>query len=143
VPRGLAAAVVALCVALATGCSDDDGGSSEELCALVGDGRAFATLFEDGLDPTDTERALAQLEAASVDLGELRAVAPSSVRGALDDELAYVEAVLEVLETVDPDDAAAVVAAINALEDERDAAEVASLELAAFQAEHCGSPTST
>jgi hypothetical protein len=78
-----------------------------------------------------------------VDLGELQGVAPSSVRGALDDELVYVEAVIEVLETVDPDDAAAVVAAINALEDERDAAEVASLELAAFQAEHCGAPTST
>lgn len=141
----LVASVVALSIAtgLASGCSDDGGGSAEELCALVGDGRTFATLFEDGLDPTDTAQALAQLRAASVDLGELRAAAPSSVRDAIDDELAYVAALIEVLETVDPGEPAAVVAAINDLDDERAAAEAASVELGAFHAEQCRGPSTT
>ncbi len=140
---GAAALALALALALAVGCSDDDAGTSEELCALVGDGGSFTALFEQGFDPTDTERALAQLEAASVDLAELRAAAPSSVRDAIDAEVAYVDALLDVVEDVDPDDPAAVVNAVNGLDEERDAAEVAGLELQAFEAEHCRTTAST
>jgi hypothetical protein len=137
-----AAGVVALAVVLAGACSEEESGSPDQLCALVGDGRAFTGLFEQGFDPTDTERALAQLQAAAVDLAELREAAPSEVRDAIDDEVAYVDALLEVVEDVDPDDPAAVVDAVNALDGERDAAEVAALELQAFQTEHCGTTTS-
>jgi Spy/CpxP family protein refolding chaperone len=136
----LAAAVV---VVAAAACSDDDGGgTAAELDALVADGR-HAGLFSDGFDPTDRDRALAQLRAAEVDRDELRAAAPGDLRAASDDEIRYVEALVEAVEGTDPDDPAQVVAAVNALDDEREAAEVAALDLAAFQAEQCGRSTST
>ncbi|HJR26064.1 MAG TPA: hypothetical protein VJ804_11355 [Acidimicrobiales bacterium] len=120
----------------ATACSDD-GGSDEELCALVEDTTAYDGRFGEGLDPTDTERALEQLESARADLTRLRAAAPSAVDDALDDELAYVDALIEVLETVDPTDPVVVVNAVNALEEERAAADVAALELQAWAEETC------
>ncbi len=119
-------------------CSGDDAGSVEELCSVVGDGRSFTALFDQGFDPTDTPRALSQLAAAKVDLDQLRRAAPSEVRDDLDAEIRYLDAVTGILRGEDPDDPAAVVAAINGLSEERSAAQVASLVLGEFQAEHCG-----
>ena len=127
-----------LVAVLATvGACSDDGGSPEELCALVEDGAAFSGRFGEGLDPTDTTRALSELRSVRADLGRFRAAAPSEVDDALDDEITYVDALIEVIETVDPEDPAAVVNAVNALEEERAAADVAALELQAFEEERC------
>lgn len=131
-------------VALVVACSDDEGGSTEELCSVVGDGRSFTALFEQGFDPTDTQRALAQLAAAQVDLDQIRGAAPSELRDELDAEIRYLDAVTAILQGEGADDPAAVVAAINALSEERAAAQVASLVLGEFQAEHCtGTSSST
>lgn len=131
---------------LAAACSDDDGGSPEALCRVVAD-RDHTSVFDGGFDPTDTARAAAQLDAALVDLDELRTAAPSELRDALDDERRYLEQLREVLDATDPDDPAAVVAAVNDLDEDRAAAEAAALQLAAFEAEHCTagatSPSST
>ncbi len=116
----------------------DDAGTAEELCSVVGDGRSFTALFDQGFDPTDTQRALSQLAAAKVDLDQLRRAAPSEVRDDLDAEIRYLDAVTGILRGEDPDDPAAVVAAINGLSEERSAAQVASLVLEEFQTEHCG-----
>jgi hypothetical protein len=140
--RGLAAALLAGAVAAGSACSPKDG-SAEALCAVLGDGRSFSTLFEQGLDPTDTQRATTQLQAARVDLEQLHDAAPSEVRDDLEAETRYIDAVLDVLADADPDDPAAVVRAINELDEERHAAEVASLELASYQRDRCGAATST
>jgi hypothetical protein len=141
-PRRLPArlAAGALGLAAVTGalaaCSKDDG-SPEALCSVLGDGRAFTALFEQGFDPTDTQRALAQLEAARVDLDQLQDAAPAEVRDDLQTELRYLDAVKAIIERVDPDDPAAVVAGINDLSKERSAAQVASLELRSYEQVHC------
>ena len=129
--------MVIAALAAALGACNDDAGSPKELCSVLGDGRSFTSLFEQGFDPTDPQRALTQLEAASVDLDQLHTAAPSEVRDDLEQEAAYIDAVIRVLRQEDPDDPAAVVAAINALSAEREAAEVASLELRAFEEAHC------
>jgi hypothetical protein len=121
------------------GCSDG-GGSAAELCRAVGSG-GFEQVFRQGFDPTDTDRALAQLRTAAVDLDELHAAAPSEVRGAVRDELAYVDAVTKVVRRTDPDDQEAVVAGVNGLAKERAAAQAASATLAAYQQAHCTSTT--
>jgi hypothetical protein len=130
--------VLLLAVASVVACSDDDAGSAEELCSVVGDGRSFTALFDQGFDPTDTQRALSQLAAAKVDLDQLRRAAPAEVRDDLDAEIRYLDAVTRILRGEDPDDPAAVVTAINGLAEERSAAQVASLVLGEFQAQHCG-----
>jgi hypothetical protein len=109
---------------------------------VLGDGRSFTALFEQGFDPTDPQRARAQIEAAQVDLEQLHDAAPSEVRKDLEAETRYVDAVRRILRDADPDDPAAVVSAINGLDEERHAAEVASLDLAAYQRAHCGAATS-
>ena len=134
--RPLAVAAALALVAGAAACSGD-GGSDEELCALVEDTSAYEGRFGEGLDPTDTERALEQLESARADLTRLRAAAPSAVDDALDDELTYVDALIDVLETADPADPVVVVNAVNSLEEERAAADVAALELKAWAEETC------
>lgn len=135
--RSTAALVLAATVVLGMGACHDDAGDADQLCASLGDGRAFTALFEHGFDPTDTERALTQLEAARVDLDQLHDAAPAEVRDDLQQEVRYLDAVKDVLQRVDPDDPAAVVAAINDLSDERSAAQVASLELRSFEQVHC------
>lgn len=136
-------AAAALLVAGA-GCTDDSSGSAAEMCAVLGDGRAFTALFEQGFDPTDTQRALTQLQAARVDLEQLREAAPKEQRADIDAEADYLDAVLRVLDTIGPDDPAAVVAGINALDAERSAAQVASLELRTFEESSCrGGSSST
>jgi len=133
----IAALAIAGGLALGGMACSDDSGSAKELCAALDSGRSFGTLFEGGLDPTDTVRALEQLRVAQVDLEQLRDVAPSEVRDDLDVELEYVGALIEVLETVDPDDPAAVVAAVNALGDRKGSVEAAAIQLRAFQTDHC------
>jgi hypothetical protein len=134
-------AVVLLAV-VGGGCSDGKGGSAEQLCGIVGSG-SFSDLFSSGFDPTDTDRALAQLRAATVDLDQLHDAAPSEVRGAVQDELSYLTALTKVLEDVDPDDPAAVVTAVNALRAQRTAAQAASAKLQTYQDAHCGGTPST
>ena len=143
--RIAAVAAVVLLGALAVaggGCSDSKGGSAEQLCGIVGSGR-FGELFQQGLDPTDTDRALAQLRAAAVDLGQLRDAAPSEVRSSVKDEMAYISAVTKVLQDVSPDTPAAVVNAVNALKAQRDKAEAASATLQGYQDAHCNGTSST
>lgn len=139
-------AVVLAAVGLASligGCSDDDGGSAEELCSLVGDGRSYEALFAEGFDPTEPDRAVAQLRSAQVDLAALRVAAPSSLHGALDDEARYLAALLDAVSSADPDDPAAVVGAVNALDEERTAAEAAAAELSEFAEENCSTPSTS
>ena len=128
-----------LAVVLASGavaCSDD-GGSDEALCALVEDAAAFEGRFGQGLDPTDTERALDQL---AVGPGRLdppprrRAVgggrrarrrdAPTSTR--------WSRCSRRSTRPIP----AGWSQAVNALDDERAAAEVAGLELQGWAREH-------
>jgi hypothetical protein len=142
--RPAAVGVLALLLAglVGSACSPK-AGSAEELCSVLGDGRSFTSLFEQGFDPTDPQRAAAQLQAAKVDLDQLHDAAPSEVRDSLEAETRYLDAVLDILERSDPDDPAAIVAAINGLGDERHAAEVGSLDLRSYQEAHCGATTTT
>ena len=50
-----------------------------------------------GFDPSDTERALAQLRHARVTLGELHDAAPGEVRDDIEVEIAYVQALIDGL----------------------------------------------
>src|SRR3546814_15112585 len=93
-------------------CSDDEEGSTEELCAALGDGGGFADTFQDGLDPTDTDTALEQLRSARVELGELQSVAPSEVRGDGSTLVDYVQALPDARTAVDPGDPPAAVAPV-------------------------------
>jgi hypothetical protein len=141
--RAAAAAIAAALLSTTVlGACSSGGGSTTELCRAASGG-AFAEVFRQGFDPTDTARALAQLKTAAVDLDELHAAAPSAVRGAVTDELAYVRAVTKVLQRVDPDDEAEVVARINALTSERAAAQAASAKLTAYQSAHCTTTSTT
>ena len=135
---GAAVAVALSASAVLGACSS--GGSTAELCRTVGGG-TFAAVFHQGFDPTNTEQALAQLKTAATDLDELHSAAPGSMRGAVRDELSYVQAVTKVLQRVDPDDEAKVVEQINALGKERAAAQAASTKLAAYQQAHCTTTT--
>jgi hypothetical protein len=138
--RAAAAAAVLLLAVVGGACSDGKGGSARQLCGIVGSG-SFSELFQSGFDPTDTDRALAQLRAATVDLDQLHDAAPSEVRGAVTDEQAYIDALTKVLEDVSRDDPAAVVAAVNGLGAQRTAAQAASARLQAYQDAHCGGTT--
>jgi hypothetical protein len=136
--RVLAALVV---VALAGACTDD-GGTERSVAALcaASSGSDLTEVF-DGFDPTDTERALDQLRDARLLLGELHAVAPDEPRDALSAEIAYLDALIDALETAPADDPTAAVAAVNGLDAEQAAANVASGELQAFEDANCNTTT--
>jgi hypothetical protein len=143
--RAMAGVALAASVAALVGigsCTHEKGGSTQELCSVVSAG-SFGALFQQGFDPTNTTQALAQLKAASADLAQLRSAAPTELRGAIEDEVAYVDAATKVLQTVSPDDEAAVVAGINGLSTQRAAAQAGSTKLKAYQAAHCGSTPSS
>lgn len=129
-------AVALLCVAALVACSDDEG-SAAELCAAVREQPGVTNAFA-GFDPTDTERALEQLRAARVTLGELRDAAPSEVRDELGVEIAYLQALVEGLETVDGQDPAETVALVQQITDQHPGVEGAAANLAAFAEESCG-----
>ena len=111
-------------------------GSAEELCAAVRADRSTAAVFE-GFDPTDTVKALDQLRAARVTLGELRAAAPDEVRDALDIEIAYVQALVDTLDPMQDAEPAQVVEAVRQVTAEHPRVTAAAAELAAFSEEHC------
>jgi hypothetical protein len=139
----LVALALALALALAmSACTDDDGGAERSAAALcaAASGSDLTEVF-DGFDPTDTERALDQLRDARLRLGELHAVAPDGPRDALSTEIAYVDALIDALEAAPPDDPTAAVAAVNGLDAEQAAANVASGELQAFEDASCGTTT--
>jgi hypothetical protein len=142
VRRPAAALAVVLLAVVGGACSDSKGGSATQLCGIVGSG-SFSDLFRQGFDPTDTDRALAQLRAAAVDLDQLHAAAPSEVRSAVKAELTYVAAVTKVLKDVNRDDPTAVVNAVNGLTAQRTAAQAASAKLQTYQDAHCGGTPST
>ncbi len=129
-------AVALLCVAALVACSDDEG-SAEELCAAVRQQPGLVNAFA-GFDPTDTERALEQLRAARVTLGELRDAAPAEVQDELVVEIEYLQALVEGLETVDGQDAAETVALVQQITDAHPEVEGAAANLAAFAEESCG-----
>ena len=126
-------AVAALWAVLAA-CNEDEG-SSEELCAAVAEDGVVTTLR--GFDPTDPEAALDQLRDARVKLGDLLDAAPDDVRDDLQTEIDYVQALVDVLESVEPGDAAESALQIQAVTDAHPGVDEAAADLAAFAEEEC------
>jgi hypothetical protein len=128
-------AVVLVCAAALVACGGDDG-SAEELCTAVRSEPSLTNAFA-GFDPTDIERALEQLRAARVTLGELRDAAPAEVRGDLTVEIDYVQALVDGLSSLDGRDATETVAAVQRITDEHPGVRDAAANLAAFAEETC------
>ena len=131
--RTTSACLVVIGLAL-SGCSDDDG-SAEELCAAVAEEGAVTTLR--GFDPTDPEAALDQLRDARVKLGDLLDAAPDEVRDDLQTEIDYVQALVDVLEEVEPGDATESALRIQAVSDAHPGVNEAAANLAAYAEEEC------
>ena len=131
-------AVALLCAAALFACGGDEG-SAEELCAAVREQPALTNAFA-GFDTTDTERALEQLRAARITLGELRDAAPSEVRADLTVEIDYVQDLIEGLEAVDGRDTSVTVAVVQQITDEHPDVGQAAADLAAFADESCSVP---
>ncbi|MGK2947418.1 MAG: hypothetical protein ACSLFP_02500 [Acidimicrobiales bacterium] len=131
-------ALVGLLASLAplTACSDDDQGSTGELCAALADIDGPGTVFAD-FDPTDPEAALEQLRTARVELGELQAAAPDEVRDAFEVEIAYVQALIEGLDEVPDGDATAAVAMVQAITEAHPDVQGAADQLEAFTVDSC------
>ncbi|MGV3759070.1 MAG: hypothetical protein ACO1PW_05930 [Actinomycetota bacterium] len=135
--RGAALLLAASAIVLASGgCSDDEAGSAEELCAALREQPSVATTFE-GFDPTDVDQALEQLRSARVTLGELRDAAPSEVRDDLTVQIDYVQALIEELEPLGGADATEIVAAVQRVTAEHPDVEAAAAELSSFSATTC------
>lgn len=132
-PPAGAIAVIAVVALAACG---DDGGSAGELCDIVRTDRTVGAVFA-GFDPTDTERALEQLRAARVTLGELLDAAPDEVRDDLTTEIEYVQALIDGLEGVTDGDAERAVEVVQQVTDEYDTVGDAAAALAAFSQESC------
>jgi hypothetical protein len=94
-------------------------------------------VFE-GFDPTDATVALEQLRTARVELGELKDVAPDEVTDDLQVEIDYVQALIEALEALDTDaDATEVALTVQAVTDVHPDVPAASETLARFVADEC------
>jgi hypothetical protein len=130
---GALVAALALCVALGA-CAEDEG-SAEELCAAVAEDGVTSTL--QGFDPTDPEAALDQLRDARVKLGDLLDVAPDDVHDDLQTEVDYVQALIEVLEQVEPGDATESALQIQAVTDAHPGVDEAAANLTKFADEEC------
>jgi hypothetical protein len=130
------ASTALLAVALAAGCSDDEAGSAEELCAALRGGESFAGAFE-GFDPTDTDPALEQLRAARVELGRLRELAPSEVRADVTVEIDYVQGLVDALEDAAPSDPTAAVGAVRRVTEEHPDVQQATDRLQAWTESTC------
>lgn len=124
-----------LAVALVSGCGDD-AGDAEAFCPLVADRAGLAAMTE-GFDPSDRERALEQLRAIRVELGELRVAAPSEIRGDLDTQIDAAQGLIDALDATPPGDPAAAVEAVRAAQADMDALPEATASLEAWTAEHC------
>ena len=133
--RARAAGAGALVVALTLGACTDDEGSTGELCDAVAEEGVTTTL--QGFDPTDPEAALDQLRDARVTLGHLLDAAPEEVRDDLQTEIDYVQALVEVLEHVEPGDATESALQIQAVSDAHPDVDEAAATLAAFAEEEC------
>jgi hypothetical protein len=127
--------VGAIAVVALVACSGDSG-SAEELCEIVRTDRTVGAVFS-GFDPTDTERALEQLRAARVTLGELHDAAPDEVRDDLTTEIEYVQALIDGLEGVTDGDPERAVEVVQQVTDEHEGVGDAAAALAAFSQEHC------
>ena len=134
VRRAAALCAVAL-VASGAACSDDDG-SAEELCAAIRRDPATLSVFS-GFDPSDAGDALDRLRTARVSLGELRDAAPSEIRDDLDVEIAYIQALIDGLSSLEGTDAADAVEVVRQVTEEHPDVDGAAAELEAFSAEHC------
>ena len=132
--RAAALCAVAL-VASGGGCSED-GGSAEELCAAVRRDPTTLSVFS-GFDPSDASGALNRLRTARVSLGELRDAAPDEVRDDLDVEIAYVQALIDGLSSLEGTDAADAVEVVRQVTEDHPDVDEAAAELVAFSAEHC------
>jgi hypothetical protein len=132
--RAAALCAVAL-IACGAACSDDEG-SAEELCAAVRRDPATLSAF-DGFDPSDASDALDRLRTARVSLGELRDAAPDEVRDDLDVEIAYIQALIDGLSSLQGTDAADAVEVVRQVTEDHPDVEDASAALVAFSAEHC------
>jgi hypothetical protein len=119
----------------ALGACAEDEGSTEELCAAVAEDGVTTSL--QGFDPTDPEAALAQLRDARVKLGELLDAAPEDVRDDLEVEIDYVQALVEVLEDVEPGDATESALRIQSVTDAHPGVDEAAANLATFAEEEC------
>jgi hypothetical protein len=117
-----------------TACAEDEG-SSEQLCAAVAEEGVTTTL--QGFDPTDPEAALDQLRDARVTLGDLLDEAPDDVRDDLQTEIDYVQALVDVLEQVEPGEGAESALRIQAVTDAHPGVDEAAANLAAFAEEEC------
>jgi transposase len=131
----LAVAAVALAAASVAGCGDDDG-DAEAFCPLVADRAGLAAMTEN-FDPSDRDRALEQLRAIRVELGELRAAAPSEIRGDLDTQIDAAQDLIDALVEVPPGDPAAAVEAVRAAQADMDDLPQATSNLETWTAENC------
>jgi hypothetical protein len=133
-PRSLILSALAVVLAVA-GCGDD-GGDAEAFCPLVADRAGLAAMTE-GFDPSDRDRALEQLRAIRVELGELRAAAPSEIRGDLDTQIDAAQGLIDALDAVPPGDPAAAVEAVRAAQAEMDGLPQATENLEAWTEQNC------
>lgn len=131
----LRVAAVALAVGALAACNDD-GGSGDALCAAVAEGDGLATTFQ-GFDPTDPEAALEQLRPARVALGELVDEAPDDVRDDLQVEIDYLQALIDVLEPLEPGDATQTALQVQAVTDAHPGVAKAADNLATFAEREC------
>ena len=129
------ATLAGLVLVASLGACTDDEGSTDELCAAVAEEGITTTL--QGFDPTDPEAALDQLRDARVKLGDLLDAAPDDVRGDLQTEIDYVQALVDVLESVEPGDATESALQIQAVTDAHPGVDEAAADLAAFAEEEC------
>lgn len=130
------AVVVALSLG-AGGCGGNEG-SVEEFCTTVREDTTVGAVFAGGFDPTDLTRALEQLGAARITLGELRDAAPDEVRDDVTTELDYVDALAATLEEADERQPEAIVASVQQVTTEHADVGDAAASLAAFAQEECG-----
>jgi hypothetical protein len=112
------------------------GGSTEKLCKAVRSDHSIAAVFA-GFDPTNPERALEQLRTARVTLGELRDAAPDEVRDDIDVEIAYVQALVDGIDGVEPGDAAHAVEVVRQVTADHPEVADAAAALSSWSEKNC------
>ena len=107
-------------------CAEDEG-SAEELCAAVAEDGRHHQRSRASTRPTPRPRST-QLRDARVTLGDLLDAAPEEVRDDLQVEIDYVQALIEVLEDVEPGDATESALQIQAVTDAHPGVDEAAAE---------------
>lgn len=87
-----------LCATVALLACSDDSGDQEAFCAAATDRTRFESTFE-GLDPADVDEAITMFRDARESEEELRSTAPEAVRADIDVLIAYLDDLVEGLET--------------------------------------------